>query len=55
MLMEKIIKQKAIIYTRVSSKEQETNGFSIPAQTKCLKEYAENKNFEIIQEFSEST
>ena len=53
--MGKIIKQKAIIYTRVSSKEQETNGFSIPAQTKCLKEYAENKNFEIIQEFSEST
>ena len=53
--MGKIIKPKAIIYTRVSSKEQETNGFSIPAQTKCLKEYAENKNFEIIQEFSEST
>ena len=53
--MEKTIKQKAIIYTRVSSKEQETNGFSIPAQTKCLKEYAENKNFEIIEEFSEST
>lgn len=53
--MEKIIKEKAIIYTRVSSKEQETNGFSIPAQTKYLHEYASNNNFEIVESFSEST
>ena len=30
----------AVIYARVSSKEQEKEGFSIPAQLKLLKEYA---------------
>ena len=30
----------AIIYARVSSKEQESEGFSIPAQIKLLNEYA---------------
>ena len=29
-----------MIYARVSSKEQEKEGFSIPAQLKLLKDYA---------------
>jgi DNA invertase Pin-like site-specific DNA recombinase len=29
-----------LIYARVSSKEQESEGFSIPAQIKLLNEYA---------------
>jgi site-specific DNA recombinase len=29
---------KAIVYARVSSKEQEREGFSIPAQLKLLQE-----------------
>ena len=47
-------KEKAVIYARVSSKEQEKEGFSIPAQLKLLKEFAEKNNFEIIQEYSEA-
>jgi DNA invertase Pin-like site-specific DNA recombinase len=30
--------KKAVIYARVSSKEQEREGFSIPAQLKLLRE-----------------
>ncbi len=44
---------KAVIYTRVSSKEQERDGFSIPAQRKLLREYARSKKIEIIKEFSD--
>ena len=32
--------KQAVIYARVSSKEQEKEGFSIPAQLKLLKDYA---------------
>ena len=39
--------KKAVIYARVSSKEQEREGFSIPAQLKLLREYAERKGFAI--------
>ncbi|MEK7604896.1 MAG: recombinase family protein [Patescibacteria group bacterium] len=31
---------KAVIYARVSSKDQEETGYSLPAQEKFLKEYA---------------
>lgn len=48
-------KEQAVIYVRVSSKEQEEGGFSIPAQLKYLKDYAAKKNFEIIHIFAEST
>jgi hypothetical protein len=34
---------KAVIYARVSSKEQEREGFSIPAQLKLLRDHAERK------------
>ena len=41
----------AIIYARVSSKDQEREGFSIPAQLKFLREYALNNEFRIVREF----
>jgi site-specific DNA recombinase len=31
---------QAVLYARVSSKEQEKEGFSIPAQQRLLREYA---------------
>jgi len=40
----------AVIYARVSSKEQE-NGFSIPAQLKLLKDYAAAQGFKVAQEY----
>lgn len=42
---------KAVLYARVSSKEQEQEGYSIPAQLKLLNEYADKNNFEVVQEF----
>lgn len=42
---------KAVIYARVSSKEQNAEGYSIPAQIKLLKEHAEKNNLSIIGEF----
>jgi site-specific DNA recombinase len=41
----------AVIYARVSSKEQEKEGFSIPAQLKLLKEYAAAQGFAVAQEY----
>ena len=41
---------KAVIYARVSSKEQEEEGFSIPAQLKLLHEYASKNNFKLAHE-----
>ena len=43
--------KKAVLYARVSSKEQEREGFSIPAQLKLLQEYAFRNDFRILQEF----
>ncbi len=42
---------KAVLYARVSSKEQEKEGFSIPAQIKLLKEYAKKNDIRIAKEF----
>jgi site-specific DNA recombinase len=42
---------KAVIYARVSSAEQEKEGYSIPAQLKLLRDYATAKGMEIIEEF----
>ena len=44
--------KKAIIYCRVSSKEQEETGYSLPAQEKLLKEYSQRKGFDIAKVFS---
>jgi site-specific DNA recombinase len=44
-------RREAVIYARVSSKEQEKEGFSIPAQLKLLKEYSAANGFAIAQEY----
>ena len=41
----------AILYARVSSKEQEKEGYSIPAQLRLLKEYAQKNSLTIVKEF----
>ena len=43
--------KSAVIYARVSSKDQEREGYSIPAQLKFLREYAQKNDFHIEQEF----
>ena len=43
-------RKQAVIYARVSSKEQEKEGFSIPAQLKLLKEYAAAQGLAVAQE-----
>lgn len=42
---------KAIIFARVSSKEQE-EGHSLEAQIERLREYCKRKNLTILKEFS---
>src|SRR5215218_9502049 len=41
----------AVLYARVSSKDQEREGFSIPAQTKLLREYARQQRLTVQAEF----
>jgi site-specific DNA recombinase len=41
----------AVLYARVSTKDQEKEGFSIPAQTKLLHAYAEGQGLRVVQEF----
>jgi len=41
----------AVLYARVSSKDQEREGYSIPAQQKLLREYAHKNGFNIVREF----
>jgi DNA invertase Pin-like site-specific DNA recombinase len=43
--------EKAVLYARVSSKEQEAEGYSIPAQLKFLHEYASKHTHIVAQEF----
>ena len=45
---------KAVSYARVSSVEQEKEGFSIPAQQDLLRDFAEKNNIKIVKEFSEA-
>ena len=42
---------KALAYARVSSREQEREGYSIPAQRKLLAEYARARGLQIEREF----
>src|SRR5437763_16047297 len=44
-------RRQAVIYARVSSKEQDKEGFSIPAQLKLLKEYAAANGLEVALEY----
>jgi site-specific DNA recombinase len=43
------MKTKAVIYCRVSSKEQEETGYSLDAQEKLLKEYADKKSYAVVK------
>ncbi len=40
-----------MVYVRVSSKEQEKEGFSIPAQLKLLREHAVAKSLRVVHEY----
>lgn len=42
---------KAVILARVSTKEQEETGHSLPAQIDSLRNYAKKKGFEVVKEF----
>src|SRR5215212_404870 len=44
-------RKQAVVYARVSSKEQEKEGFSIPAQLKLLKDYAAAHGLTVAQAF----
>src|SRR5437763_2387759 len=44
-------RRQAVIYARVSSKEQDKEGFSIPAQLKLLKEYAAAQGVTVAEEY----
>jgi site-specific DNA recombinase len=46
-----VIAVMAVIYARVSSREQEQEGYSIPAQLKLLREYANRRGIRIVREF----
>jgi site-specific DNA recombinase len=45
--------KQAVIYTRVSSREQQQEGFSLGAQTKLLQEYAERNGLSVVQAFED--
>lgn len=47
------ILSRAVMYTRVSSKDQEKEGFSIPAQQRLLREYAASNGITVAQEFQD--
>src|SRR3990167_2936973 len=42
---------KAVIYCRVSSKEQEETGYSLPAQEKFLREFSDKQNLTVDRVF----
>jgi site-specific DNA recombinase len=42
---------RAVVYARVSSKDQEKEGFSIPAQQRLLREYAIKEHITVLEEF----
>lgn len=43
--------KQAVIYARVSSKEQEKEGFSLQSQLKSLYAHAESHDFEVVMEY----
>src|SRR5436853_191034 len=44
----------AVLYARVSSKDQEREGFSIPAQLRFLRDYAGKHELKVLREFVEA-
>jgi site-specific DNA recombinase len=53
MPQDPVVPARAVLYARVSSKEQEKDGFSIPAQQKLLRQYAADSSFQISKEFTD--
>ena len=53
MILKESIYKEAVLYARVSSKEQEKEGYSIPAQKKLLVSYAKKHGYQIVHEFSD--
>jgi DNA invertase Pin-like site-specific DNA recombinase len=45
------LSSNAVLYARVSSKEQEREGYSIPAQCKLLRSYARRHDYQVVREF----
>jgi len=43
--------KRAVMYARVSSKEQDREGYSIPAQTKLIKDYALVNDLRVVGEY----
>jgi site-specific DNA recombinase len=41
--------KQGVLYARVSSREQEREGYSIPAQIKIIKDYALKRGIKIIE------
>lgn len=50
--MNKLIKMKTVLLCRVSSKEQEDSGYSLPAQEKLLKNYSSKQGLKVAKIFS---
>ncbi|MBK8204979.1 MAG: recombinase family protein [Bdellovibrionales bacterium] len=48
---EKNVSKDCVLYARVSSKEQEREGYSIDAQVRLLREYAQKSSLRIIEEY----
>jgi site-specific DNA recombinase len=48
------VAEAVVIYARVSSREQEKEGYSIPAQIRLLEEYAQREGMRVVQTFSEA-
>ena len=44
---------QAVIYTRVSSRKQQQEGFSLDAQGKLLREYASRNGIQVIKAFED--
>jgi len=44
---------QAVSYARVSSKEREREGYSIPAQRRLLRDYAHKNGLRIVEEFTD--
>ena len=41
----------AVLYARVSSKDQEREGYSIPAQERAIRDYAIQRGLVIVEQF----
>lgn len=48
------VRTKAVIYARVSSKEQESEGYSVDAQLRLLRAYAAEQEVDVVREFIEA-